>query len=236
MWYLSSTACFRPHSWALLWGCWSALRQLWEKSKWFAKGRRTLKCQRTHRLYLDAHKSPEVSIYTRRTFISHISVCIRFTCPKSEAKHNAIKQRECQVSCYFCVLLRFTFQYGKVTKQTKVRERQENGKWESNILQITVVPEVIWTPRVNWKQTELWLMNVLLWRLYRITSLRCKYAMYSRYRLVRYRIRREIGYNAMLSVRISVCVSVETHLEREIAYSADFLQSQVPRTKRYPVY
>ena len=59
---------------------------------------------------------------------------------------------------------------------------------------------------------------------------------YSRYRLVRYRIRREIGYNAMLSVCMCVCVSVENRLEREIAYSADFFRSQVPRTKRYPVY
>ena len=59
---------------------------------------------------------------------------------------------------------------------------------------------------------------------------------YSRYRLVRYRIRREIGYNVMLSVSMCVCVSVENRLEREIAYSADFFQSQVPRTKRYPVY
>ena len=33
-----------------------------------------------------------------------------------------------------------------------------------------------------------------------------------------------------------VCVSVENRLEREIGYSADFFQSQVPRTKRYPVY
>ena len=33
-----------------------------------------------------------------------------------------------------------------------------------------------------------------------------------------------------------VCVSVENHLEREIAYSVDFFQSQVPRTKRYTVY
>ena len=33
-----------------------------------------------------------------------------------------------------------------------------------------------------------------------------------------------------------VCVSVENRLEREIAYSADFFRSQVPRTKRYPVY
>ena len=46
---------------------------------------------------------------------------------------------------------------------------------------------------------------------------------YSRYRLVRYRIRREIGYNAILSVCMCVCVSVENRLEREIAYSADFL-------------
>ena len=59
--------------------------------------------------------------------------------------------------------------------------------------------------------------------------------LYSRYRLVRYRIRREIGYNAMLSVCMCVCVSVENRLEREIAYSADFFRSQVPRTKRYPV-
>ena len=29
---------------------------------------------------------------------------------------------------------------------------------------------------------------------------------------------------------------MENRLEREIAYSADFFQSQVPRTKRYPVY
>ena len=58
---------------------------------------------------------------------------------------------------------------------------------------------------------------------------------YSRYRLVRYRIRREIGYNAVLSVCMCVCVSVENRLEREIAYSADFFRSQVPRTKRYPV-
>ena len=56
---------------------------------------------------------------------------------------------------------------------------------------------------------------------------------YSRYRLVRYRIRREIGYNAIC---LYVCVSVENCLEREIAFSADFFQSQVPRTKRYPVY
>ena len=56
---------------------------------------------------------------------------------------------------------------------------------------------------------------------------------YSRYRLVRYRIQREIGYNAIC---LYVCVSVENCLEREIAYSADFFQSQVPRTKRYPVY
>ena len=56
---------------------------------------------------------------------------------------------------------------------------------------------------------------------------------YSRYRLVRYRIRREIGYNVIC---LYVCVSVENRLEREIAYSADFFQSQVPRTKRYPVY
>ena len=54
--------------------------------------------------------------------------------------------------------------------------------------------------------------------------------MYSRYRSVRYRIRREIGYNAMLPVCMCVCVSVENRLEREI------FQSQVPRTKRYPVY
>ena len=59
---------------------------------------------------------------------------------------------------------------------------------------------------------------------------------YSRYRLVRYRIRREIGYNAMLSVCLCVGVSVENRLEGEIAYSADFFRSQVPRTKRYPVY
>ena len=59
---------------------------------------------------------------------------------------------------------------------------------------------------------------------------------YSRYRLVRYRIRRKIGYKAVLSVCMCVCVSVENRLEREIAYSADFFQSQVPRTKRYPVY
>ena len=31
-------------------------------------------------------------------------------------------------------------------------------------------------------------------------------------------------------------MSVENRLEREIAYSADFFRSQVPRTKRYPVY
>ena len=62
--------------------------------------------------------------------------------------------------------------------------------------------------------------------------------IYSRYRLVRYRIQREIGYmyNAMVSVCMCVCVSVENRLEREIAYSTDFFQSQVPRTKRYPVY
>ena len=58
-------------------------------------------------------------------------------------------------------------------------------------------------------------------------------AYYSRYRLVRYRIRREIGYN---DICLYVCVSVENRLEREIAYSADFFHSQVPRTKRYPVY
>ena len=56
---------------------------------------------------------------------------------------------------------------------------------------------------------------------------------YSRYRLVCYRIRREIGYKAIC---LYVCVYVENRLEREIAYSADFFQSQVPRTKRYPVY
>ena len=54
--------------------------------------------------------------------------------------------------------------------------------------------------------------------------------------LVRYRIRCEIGYNAMLSACKCVCVSVENRLEREITYSADIFQSQVPRTKRYPVY
>ena len=37
-------------------------------------------------------------------------------------------------------------------------------------------------------------------------------------------------------VCLCVCVSVENRLEREIAYNADFFQSQVPRTKRYPVY
>ena len=58
---------------------------------------------------------------------------------------------------------------------------------------------------------------------------------YSRYCLERYRIRHEIGYNAMLFVCMCVCVSVDNRLEREIAYSADFFQSQVPRTKRYPV-
>ena len=57
--------------------------------------------------------------------------------------------------------------------------------------------------------------------------------IYSRYRLVRYRIRRKIGYNA---IYLYVCVSVENRLERKIAYSVDFFQSQVPRTKRYPVY
>ena len=31
-------------------------------------------------------------------------------------------------------------------------------------------------------------------------------------------------------------MSVENCLEREIAYRADFFQSQVPPTKRYPVY
>ena len=62
------------------------------------------------------------------------------------------------------------------------------------------------------------------------------YAKYSRYRLVRYRIRREIGYNVVLSVCMCVCMSVENRLEREIVYSADFFQSQVPCTKRYPVY
>ena len=34
-----------------------------------------------------------------------------------------------------------------------------------------------------------------------------------------------------------VCLCVcGNRLEREIAYIADFFQSQVPRTKRYPVY
>ena len=37
-------------------------------------------------------------------------------------------------------------------------------------------------------------------------------------------------------VCLCVCVSVENRLEREIAYNADFFQSQVPRNKRYPVY
>ena len=41
-----------------------------------------------------------------------------------------------------------------------------------------------------------------------LCSLHCD-CTYSRYRLVRYRIRREIGYNAMLSVCMCVCVSVE---------------------------
>ena len=65
---------------------------------------------------------------------------------------------------------------------------------------------------------------------------KCAKFYYSRYLLVRHRIRREIGYNAMLSVCMCVCVSLESRLEGEIAYSADFFQSQVPRTKRYPVY
>ena len=74
-----------------------------------------------------------------------------------------IKEKAKSELC-FGIPLMMTFQYRKWESKLKClsSDHQVTVKWQSKILQIVVMPEVIWAPQVNRKQTELRLINVPL--------------------------------------------------------------------------